>query len=149
VPQPPPTVSAASGASSEAGRRGRPTPVSTPSTAPLGPYSPAVRAGEWIVCSGQVGVNPATGTLEADFDGQVRRALENLANLLTECGCGWEHVAKTTLFVTADAIQWMPQLNTIYTEVLGEHRPARSTVGVASLPMGAMFEIEAWAHKEA
>jgi 2-iminobutanoate/2-iminopropanoate deaminase len=123
-----------------------PKPLSTPSVTAVGPYSPAVRAGDWIVCSGQLGIDPATGTLAKDFSGQVYQALANLSAVLTDCGCGWEHVAKATLFLTADAMQWMDQVNPIYEETLGDHRPARSTVGVAMLPMGAMFEIEVWAH---
>jgi 2-iminobutanoate/2-iminopropanoate deaminase len=105
-----------------------------------------VRAGDWVVCSGQIGVDPATGQLVTDMIGQVRQALANTTALLAECGCGWEHVAKVTLFVGLDTPQRMPEINEIYAEVVGSNRPARSTVGVAWLPMGAFFEIEAWAH---
>jgi 2-iminobutanoate/2-iminopropanoate deaminase len=125
-----------------------PEPIETPSTPPLGPYSVAMRAGDWIVCAGQIGVDPATGELAGPALGdQVRQALANTEAVLSQCGCGWEHVAKVTLFVAVESPKLMPEVNTIYAEVLGEHRPARSTVGVAWLPAGASFEIEVWAHQ--
>ena len=114
---------------------------------PLGPYSTAVRAGDWIVCAGQIGVDPATGELGSGLEAQLRQALANVTAVLAECGCGWEHVAKTTVFVATERSEWTPEMNTIYAEVLGEHRPARSTVGATWLPLGALFEIEVWAYK--
>jgi 2-iminobutanoate/2-iminopropanoate deaminase len=106
-----------------------------------------VRAGDWIVISGQIGIDPATGQLVAGgIEAQARRALANLTAILGDCGCGWEHVAKVTLFVAEESPQWMQEVNAVYAEVVGQHRPARSTVGVAWLPMGAVFEIEAWVH---
>jgi len=120
-------------------------PVPTPSAHAVGPYSPAVRAGDWVVISGQIGVDPASGELvSGGIDAQARQALSNLAAILGDCGCGWEHVAKVTLFVATESPQWMQEVNAIYSEVLGDARPARSTVGVAWLPKGAVFEIEAW-----
>jgi len=113
-----------------------PEPLSTPRTPAAGPYSPA----------GQIGIDPAIGELVATLEEQVRQALANVASLLGECGCGWEHVAKATLFVAVESPQRMAAVNEIYAEVLGAHRPARSTVGVAWLPMGAAFEIEVLAH---
>ncbi len=113
-----------------------------------GPYSTALRAGDWIVCSGQVGVDPATGTIVSGGVGvQARRALDNVTAILGDCGATWADVAKVTLFVATDSPQWMSGVNAVYTEVIGEHRPARSTVGVAWLPMGAAFEVEVWAHR--
>ncbi len=128
-------------------------PVPTPSAKAVGPYSPAVRAGDWIVVSGQIGIDPATGTLVVGgVEAQARQALANLTAILGDCGCDWEQVAKVTVFVAAEsqqsmAQQSMPQINAVYSDVVGEHRPARSTVGVAWLPMGAAFEIEAWVYK--
>ena len=114
----------------------------------VGPYSTAVRAGEWIVCSGQVGIDPANGNLvPGGVEAQARQALANVTAILGDAGAGWADVAKVTVFVGTESPQWMPAVNTIYAEVLGEHRPARSTVGVAWLPMGAVFEIEVWAYK--
>jgi reactive intermediate/imine deaminase len=107
-----------------------------------------MRAGDWIVVSGQIGIDPATGQLvPGGLGAQTRQALANLTAILGDCGCGWEHVAKVALFVAVDSPQWMQEVNALYTEAVGGHRPARSTVGVAWLPMGAVFEIEAWVYK--
>ena len=122
-------------------------PVPTPSASAAGPYSPAVRAGDWIVCAGQVGIDPATGKLVSPALGdQVRQALANVSAVLGDCGCGWEHVARTTLFVAMESPRFMEEVNAIYSEVLGDHRPARTTVGVTWLPLRALFEIEVWAY---
>ena len=92
-----------------------PEPIETPSTPPLGPYSVAVRAGDWIVCAGQIGVDPATGELAGPALGdQVRQALANTEAVLSQCGCGWEHVAKVTLFVAVESPKLMPEVNAIY-----------------------------------
>jgi 2-iminobutanoate/2-iminopropanoate deaminase len=123
-------------------------PLPTPSAHAVGPYSPALRAGDWIVISGQVGIDPATGKLvDGGVDAQARQALANLTAILGDCGCGWEHVAKVTVFVATDGPQSMRAVNAVYSEIVGDCRPARSTVGVAWLPMEAKFEIEAWVHK--
>ena len=133
-------------------------PVPTPSAQAVGPYSPAVRAGDWIVVSGQIGIDPATGELVAGgVQAQARQALANLTAILGDCGCDWEQVAKVTLFVAVESPQSIPQqsipqqsmqeINAVYSEVVGTHRPARSTVGVAWIPMGAAFEIEAWVYR--
>jgi 2-iminobutanoate/2-iminopropanoate deaminase len=116
----------------------------TPNAPPVaGPYSPAVRAGDWLVCSGQVGYNPAAGTLADGAAAQCRQALANLTAVLADCGASWADVAKTTIYVT-DLGQF-GAINDVYGEVLGEHRPARATLQVAALPLGAQVEIEAWA----
>lgn len=113
-----------------------------------GPYTTALRAGDWIVVSGQIGVDPASGALvDGGVQDQARQALANLTAIVTDCGCTWAHVAKVTLFVASESPQWMKEINEVYAEVVGEHHPARSTVGVAWLPMGAAFEIEAWIYK--
>lgn len=123
-------------------------PVPTPSAKAVGPYSPAVRAGDWIVVSGQIGLDPATGELVAGgIEAEARQALANLKAILGDCGCDWEQVAKVVQFVAEKTAQSMPQVNAVYSDVVGEHRPARSTVGVAWLPMGATYEIEAWVYK--
>jgi 2-iminobutanoate/2-iminopropanoate deaminase len=114
---------------------------------PVGPYSPAVRAGPWLVCSGQIGVEQGAGgpvLVEGGFEAQVRKALANLSALLWGREVGWAHVVKTTVFLTDMADYGT--FNAIYTEVLGDHRPARSVVAVAGLPLGALVEIEAWAY---
>jgi 2-iminobutanoate/2-iminopropanoate deaminase len=121
-------------------------PVPTPSApAAAGPYSPAVRAGDWLVLAGQVGLDPATGAFVAGgVEAQARRVLANIAAILADCGAGLADVAKTTVFVT-DITQFAT-VNAVYAEAFGEHRPARSTVQVAALPGGAEVEIEAWAY---
>ena len=124
-----------------------PEPVPTPNVAAAGPYSPAMRAGDWLVLSGQIGIDPSTGALASGgVEAQARQALTNLTTLLSDCGVGWEQVAKVTLFVAVESPQWMKEINAVYESIVGEHRPARSTVGVAWLPMGAEFEAEAWVY---
>jgi 2-iminobutanoate/2-iminopropanoate deaminase len=121
------------------------TPVPTPNAPPVaGPYSPAVRAGDWLVLAGQVGVDPASGTLPAGAEAQTRQALANVAAVLADCGASLADVAKTTVFVTD--LGDFATVNAVYAEAFGGHRPARSTVQVAALPAGALVEIEAWAH---
>ena len=115
---------------------------------PVGPYSPAVRAGPWLVCSGQIGV-------EQGADGPVlvggwvrgpgaQGPRQRVGAAVGARGSGWAHVVKTTVFLT-DMADYAA-FNAIYIEVLGEHRPARSVVAVAGLPLGALVEIEAWAY---
>ncbi len=110
-----------------------------------GPYSPAVRAGDWLVLAGQVGLDPATGAMvTGGVDAQARQVLANIAAVLGDCGAALTHVVKTTVFVTD--IGQFATVNAVYAEVFGDHRPARSTVGVAALPGGAEVEIEVWAY---
>jgi 2-iminobutanoate/2-iminopropanoate deaminase len=120
-------------------------PLPTPSAPPVaGPYSPAVRAGDWIVLAGQLGLGddgvPAAGGTTA----QARRAFANVAAVLGDCGASWGDVAKVTLFLT-DLAEF-PAVNAVYEEALGAHRPARTTVQVAALPAGASIEVECWAY---
>ena len=111
-------------------------------TTPVGPYSPIVRAGEWLVCSGQVGLRDGA-LVEGGAPAEARQALANLAALLEGEGASLAAVVKTTVFLTAVAD--FATVNEVYTEAFGSHRPARSTVVVAALPIGAAVEIEAWA----
>ena len=114
---------------------------------PVGPYSPAVRAGQWLVCSGQIGIEqgPDGPVLAAGgFEQQTQRALANVAGVLWGRQLGWAHVVKTTVFLTDMANYGA--FNDIYVEVLGSYRPARTVVAVNALPMGALVEIEAWAY---
>lgn len=121
-------------------------PVPTPSAPPVaGPYSPAVRAGDWLVLSGQLGLDPATGKLADGVEAQARRVLANVAAVLADCGASLADVAKTTVFVTD--LSDFATVNAVYAEAFGEHRPARSTVQVAALPAGALVEIEAFAYR--
>lgn len=113
---------------------------------PAGPYSPAVRAGPWLVCSGQIGARPVDGRpqLAAGFAAQARQALSNAAEVLGAHGLSWPSVVKVTVFLT-DPDQFAA-FNEIYVEALGQHRPARSAVVVAGLPLGALVEVEVWAY---
>jgi 2-iminobutanoate/2-iminopropanoate deaminase len=124
-----------------------PKPVPTPSApSAAGPYSPAVRAGDWLVLAGQVGLDPATGGfVEGGVEAQARQVLANIAAVLGDCGASLNDVAKATVFVT-DIAQF-GVVNAVYAEAFGDHKPARSTVQVAALPGGAEVEIEVWAYK--
>ena len=121
-------------------------PVPTPSAPPaVGPYAPAVRAGDWIVLAGQVGLDPGTGKMvDGGTDAQARQVLANIAAILRDCGSSIADVAKTTVFVTD--IGEFGAVNAVYAEAFGDHRPARSTVQVAALPGGASVEIETWVY---
>ena len=119
-------------------------PVPTPNAPPVaGPYSPAVRAGDWIVCAGQVGID-ANGTLAEGVEAQTRQVFANIKAVLGDCGVTLNDVAKATVFVTD--IGAFATVNSVYAEAFGDHKPARSTVQVAALPARAEVEIEVWAY---
>jgi 2-iminobutanoate/2-iminopropanoate deaminase len=121
-------------------------PVPTPSAPPAaGHYSPAVRAGEWLVLAGQIGLDPATGSLADGVAAQTRQVLANVTAVLGDCGAALTDVAKTTVFLVD--MGDFGAMNEVYGDVFGGHRPARTTVGVAALPAGARVEIEVWAHR--
>ncbi len=124
-----------------------PRPVPTPNAPPVaGPYSAAVRAGDWLVLAGQLGLDPASGAMvEGDAAAQARQVFANVAAVLGDCGASFADVAKTTVFVTD--ISEFAAVNAVYAEAFGDHRPARSTVEVSALPAGARVEIEVWAFK--
>jgi 2-iminobutanoate/2-iminopropanoate deaminase len=101
-----------------------------------------VRAGDWIVCSGQLGI--AGGELVPGGVGaQLRQAVANLATVLATEGATLADVVKTTVFLVDMA--GFDEMNTAYVEAFGASRPARSAVGVVALPRGGAVEIEAWA----
>ena len=124
-----------------------PRPVATPNAPPVaGPYSAAVRAGDWLVLAGQVPIDPATGAIvDGDASAQCRQVLANITAVLGDCGAKLTDVAKTTVFVTD--LGDFAAINAIYAEAFGDHKPARSTVQVAALPLGAQVEIEAWVYR--
>jgi 2-iminobutanoate/2-iminopropanoate deaminase len=117
--------------------------VSTPSApSAIGPYSQAVKTGLVVFTSGQVGLDPRTGELVSqDFEAQARQAFANLAAVAQASGGSLANAVKFTLFLT-DLSQFA-KVNSIMGEVVPQPYPARSTVGVASLPKGAQFEVEA------
>jgi 2-iminobutanoate/2-iminopropanoate deaminase len=106
------------------------------------PYSPVFRAGEWSCVSGQIGLTEEG--MADDFGGQLDAALANLGRVIEEHGLRLDQVAKTTVFLT-DMADYA-ELNERYMAFFGDHRPARSAVAVAALPLGACVEIEAWVH---
>ena len=114
---------------------------------PVGPYTPIVRAGDWLVVSGQVGI--ADGKLvTGGLDAELRQAITNLAGLLASEGASLSDVTKTTVFLKHLGSDYA-RMNEVYVELFGDHRPARSAIGVDDLPIGALVEVEAWAHVEA
>jgi 2-iminobutanoate/2-iminopropanoate deaminase len=112
------------------------------SARPVGPYTPVVRAGGWLVCSGQLGVSEGK-LVEGGVAAQVTQAVANLGLLLRGDGASLTDVVKTTVFL-ADIGDYAT-MNEAYTAAFGDHRPARSAFAVAALPLGAAVEIEAWA----
>lgn len=111
-------------------------------TTPVGPYTPIVRAGAWLVSSGQIGLKDGE-IVTGGVDGELRQAIANLEALLGSEGAGLGDVVKTTVFLRHMS-DYAP-MNEAYVDCFGDHRPARSAVGVAELPLGALVEIEAWA----
>lgn len=107
----------------------------------IGPYSQAISANGWLFTSGQIPLDPATGNLvEGDFPAQVRRVFANLEAVLREGGSDFSRVIKATVYLTD--LGNFQTLNSIYEEKFGQHKPARTTVGVKELPKGAQVEID-------
>jgi len=107
----------------------------------VGPYSPAVKVGNMYFLSGQVGLNPETSKLAGeDITTQTNQVLTNLKAVLTGLGLNFHNVAKTTIFLTD--MNHFQTVNGLYASVFGDHKPARSTIQVSALPLGAIVEIE-------
>jgi len=107
----------------------------------IGPYSQAISCAGWLYTSGQIGIDPATGKMvEGGFEAQTRQVLRNLRAVLASAGCSFDDVVKATIFVTD--LGNFKVLNGLYGEAMGDHRPARSAIQVAALPLGALIEIE-------
>lgn len=107
----------------------------------IGPYSQAVKANGLVYTSGQIALDPASGELvKGDFATQARRVFDNLKAVLRQSGSEFGRVTKATVYLT-DLANFQT-LNSIYAEYFGNHRPARSTVGVSQLPKGALVEID-------
>ncbi len=114
--------------------------------AAVGPYSQAVATDHLIFTSGQIGMNPLTGQLRPGIVEQTNQVLENLAAVLEAAGSSMGHIVKTTIFLTD--IAEFSTVNEIYAEAFPGDPPARSTVQVAALPLGALIEIEAVALRD-
>jgi len=109
--------------------------------AAIGPYSQGIAAAAWLFISGQLGLDPQTGELVgSDFDSQVRRALENLKQIVLAGNCEMKDVTAVDVFLTD--MKNFAKFNEIYAEYFAEHRPARAVVEVRDLPKGAQVEIK-------
>ena len=115
--------------------------------AAIGPYSQAIRAGEFLYVSGQIPVDPATGNVPAEISAQARQSLENLKAIVEAAGYTLADVVKTTVF--AADIANFAEINAVYAEYFPKDAPARSFVAVKDLPKGVGLEIEAVAWRKA
>ena len=107
----------------------------------LGPYSQALKVNGFIYCSGQIPINPATGSIEAQtIEEQTRQVITNLKNVLEAAGASLSAVVKTTVFIKD--MNDFAALNAVYAELFGDTKPARSCVEVARLPKDVKVEIE-------
>ena len=107
----------------------------------VGPYSQGIRHGDVLYLSGQIGLDPATGSLVGDtVDAQAQQAMHNLSAVLHAGGCSTQDIIKANIYLVDMAD--FPKINAMYAEWLGEHRPARATVAVAALPLAAKVEID-------
>jgi 2-iminobutanoate/2-iminopropanoate deaminase len=113
---------------------------------PLGPYSPFVRAGDFIIVSGQGGMRDGA-VVEGGVTAQTEQTMRNIADRLADAGATLDDVVKTLCFLTD--MQSFAEFNDAYAAAFGDHRPARSTVEVSALPGGMNVEVEAWAYKPA
>jgi 2-iminobutanoate/2-iminopropanoate deaminase len=118
--------------------------IATPAApAAIGPYSQAVSTGALVFTAGQIGLNPATGKMAEGVENQARQVMANLAAILAAAGSSLDQVIKTTIFLQDMAD--FAAVNAIYGAAFSVTPPARSTIQVAGLPLGALVEIEATA----
>lgn len=114
--------------------------------AAIGPYSQAVEANGMLFVSGQIPINPTVGKIEAeDVAGQAHQVFKNIEAILSEAGYSFDDVVKTTVFIADMAL--FPELNEVYKQYYKSDCPARSTIAVKGLPLGALVEIETIAVK--
>lgn len=107
----------------------------------VGPYSQAMVCNGLLYASGQIGLDPATGQMAGDaLEDQALQVTRNLSAVLAEAGCTTDDIVKVTIFLVD--MGDFPKLNEIYAAWLGDHRPARATVAVAALPLGARVEMD-------
>jgi 2-iminobutanoate/2-iminopropanoate deaminase len=122
--------------------------ITSPKAKAIGPYSAAIESGDLVFVSGQIALDAATGKLvDGDIAAQARQSLENLKTILAAAGLSFAHVVKTTIFLTS--MDDFAAVNEVYKAHVGEPYPARSTIAVAALPMGAKVEIEMVASRSA
>ena len=108
--------------------------------AAIGPYSQAIQTGNLLLTSGQLGLDPVTGSLPEGVEAQAVQALKNIGAILSEAGYTKEDVVKTTVFIRN--MGDFGKVNAIYAAFFGDHKPARSCVEVSALPKGGLVEIE-------
>ena len=110
---------------------------------PVGPYSQAIVAGGFVFASGQIPLDPASGKLvEGDIEAQTARVLDNLSKVLEAAGSSLDHVVRTSVYLVDLAV--FPRVNAVYARYFtADPKPARTTVQVAALPLGAQVEIDA------
>ncbi|HWE18561.1 MAG TPA: RidA family protein [Hyphomicrobiaceae bacterium] len=124
------------------------TAITPPKGKAIGPYSLGIASGDLVFVSGQIPLDAATGKLvEGDVSAQAKQSLENLKAVLDAAGLTFGHVVKTTIFLTDMAD--FSAVNEVYKGYVTEPYPARSTIAVAALPMGAKVEIEMIASRSA
>ncbi len=108
----------------------------------IGPYSQAIKIGNLLFISGQIGIDPITGELvKGGVEEEVKRIMENIKAILREASATFDNVIKTTIFLKD--INDFPRVNEIYGRYFSDNPPARSTIGVSQIPRGANVEIEA------
>ena len=110
--------------------------------AAIGPYSQAIVAGNFLYTAGQIPLDPNTGQIvQGDVTVQTERVMRNLTAVLEAAGTSWANVVKTTVFL--QDMGDFPRVNEVYSRMIGDARPARSTVQVSALPRGVLVEIDA------
>lgn len=114
--------------------------------APVGPYSQAVRVGPWLVCSGQIPLDPKTSQIVgADIAEQTQQVMENIKAVLMSEGILIKNVVKSLVFLTD--LKNFSEFNQVYEKYFQDYKPARSCVEVSALPKSVLVEIEVWAYK--
>ncbi|MCU0500436.1 MAG: Rid family detoxifying hydrolase [Anaerolineae bacterium] len=114
--------------------------ATTSAPAAIGPYSQGIRAGDFIFCSGQTGLDPATGILREGLEAQTEQVLDNLAAVLAAAGASFDDVVKTTIFLVDMAD--FQTVNALYGKRFSGILPARTTVAAKALPKGGLVEID-------
>lgn len=107
---------------------------------PIGPYSQAIIAGNFVFCSGQIGIDPKTGELKGGLEEQVNQIMKNLKEILKASRSDFDHVLKTTIYLVKS--EDFIKVNQLYSQYFKKNKPTRSTVIVSSLPKNALVEIE-------
>ena len=121
--------------------------IQTPKApAAIGPYSQAIIAGNLLFTSGQLGLEPETGTLPSNIEGQTKQSLMNIQAILEEAGIQKADVIKTVIYLKN--MSDFAAVNKLYADFFGDHKPARSCIEVSQLPKGGLIEIEAVARCE-